>query len=157
MRTGSATVLAVYFGLTTGWVAWSQTGLAAGLQRLDGAAASQCLGGACPNVGCKDKTCGLTDTDSSCFTRSPTGFLCRPPLIPRGNTKCMQLVANAFARCGDLNSETGKTCTESSNGGCITQKSGDQEADKTCKDTACSADAGSCGPTSYICTATACE
>lgn len=157
MAKNSTAAFSIVLGVITGWAAWNQAGYAASLRPLDAAAAQSCLGGACPNVGCVDKTCGLFDPDRSCFTLAPTGFLCRPPSQPRGNTKCMQLVANSFARCGELNSEMGKTCSEESNGGCISQRSGDQEADKTCKDNACSQDAGSCGPTSYICTATACE
>lgn len=112
---------------------------------LSEAAAAPILGGACPNVGCVDKTCEAKDA----CPRGFTGF------CEVADGKCRKLAPNNFARCGDANSKPGFTCSEATNGGCAAIMTGDVNASGLCPEAQCVKSA-SCGTTSYTCTSTAC-
>ncbi len=148
-RTADLRMASVSFAVLAGVLcgAWLQGVSAARAAVMSRTEADLTLGGACPNRGCENKTCantGCTATEEFCSTVANT-------------TKCRKTLKNNYAKCGAAGSQQGFTCSETSQGGCVTVKVGDQTADKKCPEAQCASDGGTCGDTSFKCTATACE
>lgn len=151
----SAIVKAILLGACSGVLAWGASNNSSYANSvLNRSEADRCVGAACPNIGCVAGTCA---PDNSCLSQEMLAYTCAPLKKPRNSKKCIKIISNAFAICGDPGSEANKTCSETSGNGCITEKTGDQDANGDCSPDFCTSDAGSCGPTSYTCTATGCE
>ncbi|MFO1044298.1 MAG: hypothetical protein U0941_21140 [Planctomycetaceae bacterium] len=136
-------VVCVITGMVAGLVVFHASSEALLLNLAD---AAPVLGGACPNIGCVDKTCS---TQNGACPRGWTGFC----TVDSG--KCRKIATNNFARCGDADSKPGFTCSETTNGGCAALMTGDVDAKGQCPEAQCVKSA-SCGTTSYTCTSTAC-
>lgn len=104
-------------------------------------------GAACPMKKCEKKTCP-TDAQRSC--NSIYNATCSAVSL-----QCIKHSSNDFEKCTGTTDEM-KTCSETSQNGCITVKLGSQKAGGGCEGS-CGGDAGSCGPVFYKCTPSDCE
>lgn len=146
-------VLSSIAGVVTGMCLLALGSNPAAARPLERLELSESLGG-CPNTGCESQSC---NTNGSCIKQGLFYFACSKFRNSSGTDKCLKLISNPFARCGDPGSKTGFSCSETSGGGCVSQKLGDLNGEGECTATSCTVASGTCGNTKYTCTATGCE